>query len=60
MAAIAERLVYSRRRHRRQPAQRDGDAIVAQIRGGFDLAHAAVVQRDRAAAIDAAVRDGQR
>jgi len=56
MAAIAERLADRVVVTDDNPRSEDGDAIVAQILGGFDRPHAAVVQRDRAAAIDAAVR----
>ncbi len=59
MGAIAERLADRSIVTDDNPRGEDGDVIVAQIVAGFSNPHAAVVQRDRAAAIALALRDTQ-
>ena len=60
MAAIAERLADTVIVTDDNPRGEDGDAIVRDILSGIAQPNAIVVQRDRAAAIDLAVRDAKR
>jgi UDP-N-acetylmuramoyl-L-alanyl-D-glutamate--2,6-diaminopimelate ligase len=59
MAQIAERLADRVIVTDDNPRGEDGDAIVRDILGGIARPDAIVVQRDRAAAIDLAVRDAR-
>ncbi|HEY0332610.1 MAG TPA: UDP-N-acetylmuramoyl-L-alanyl-D-glutamate--2,6-diaminopimelate ligase [Stenotrophomonas sp.] len=55
MAAIAERLADAVTVTDDNPRNEDGDVIVADIMAGFEHPAAVTVQRDRAAAIEAAI-----
>jgi UDP-N-acetylmuramoyl-L-alanyl-D-glutamate--2,6-diaminopimelate ligase len=57
MGAIAEALAVLAIVTDDNPRYEEGDLIVEQILGGFTNTHLALVERDRAAAIERAVRE---